>query len=112
MPGFDRRLARCPQLYSRIGFAHQYQPLDPDDIPTVLAQYWDQLGRDQVKDGVQRITGELADLARLTARDAERLLINARRALRRPGRRPPSSRQLGVRDAAAGRVGSAGPRRE
>jgi hypothetical protein len=35
---------RYPQLYSRIGFAHQYQPLDPDDIPTVLAQYWDQLG--------------------------------------------------------------------
>ena len=44
MPGFDRQLARYPQLYSRIGFAHQYQPLDPDDIPTVLAQYWDQLG--------------------------------------------------------------------
>jgi DNA transposition AAA+ family ATPase len=45
MPGFDRQLARYPQLYSRIGFAHQYQPLDPDDIPTVLAQYWDQLGQ-------------------------------------------------------------------
>lgn len=44
MPGFDRQLARYPQLYSRIGFAHQYQPLDPADIPTVLAQYWDQLG--------------------------------------------------------------------
>ena len=39
MPGFDRQLARYPQLYSRIGFAHHYQPLDPDDIPTVLAQY-------------------------------------------------------------------------
>ena len=45
MPGFDRQLARYPQLYSRIGFAHQYQPLDPDDIPTVLAQYWEQLGQ-------------------------------------------------------------------
>ena len=45
MPGFDRQLARYPQLYSRIGFAHQYQPLDPDDIPTVLAQYWHQLGQ-------------------------------------------------------------------
>ena len=44
MPGFERQLARYPQLYSRIGFAHQYRPLDPEDIPTVLANYWDQLG--------------------------------------------------------------------
>ena len=40
-------------------------------------------GSDQAKDGVQRITGELADLAQAAARDAERLLVNARRALRR-----------------------------
>ena len=44
MPGFDRQLARYPQLYSRIGFAHQYKPLDADDLPLVLANYWHQLG--------------------------------------------------------------------
>ena len=44
MPGFDRQLARYPQLYSRIGFAHQYKPLDTEDIPAVLAHYWQQLG--------------------------------------------------------------------
>ena len=42
--GFDRQLARYPQLYSRIGFAHQYKPLDTEDIPAVLAHYWQQLG--------------------------------------------------------------------
>ena len=44
MPGFDRQRARYPQLYSRIGFAHQYKPLDVDDLPLVLTNYWDQLG--------------------------------------------------------------------
>ena len=44
MPGFERQLARYPQLYSRIGFAHQYRPIDPVDIPAVLSHYWEQLG--------------------------------------------------------------------
>ena len=65
MPGFDRQLARYPQLYSRIGFAHHYKPLDPEDIPGVLGHYWLQLGlpeEDLHPDGelvnaVVRITG-------------------------------------------------------
>jgi len=62
-----------------------------------------QLGRDQVKDGVQRITGELADLAGAAARDAQRLLDNARRALRRAEVKAAELAGAGVRDPAAGR---------
>jgi len=62
-----------------------------------------QLGRDQVKDSVQRITGELADLAQATARDAQRLLVNARRALRRARAKAAQLADEGIRDAAAGR---------
>ena len=62
-----------------------------------------QLGRDQVNAAVQRITGELADLAQTAARDAQRLLVNARRALRRATAKAAELRARGVRDAAAGR---------
>jgi DNA transposition AAA+ family ATPase len=64
MPGFDRQLARYPQLYSRVGFAHQYRPLDAEDIPDVLEHYWQQLGlpfdptlADEAATTVTRITG-------------------------------------------------------
>jgi IS5 family transposase len=61
------------------------------------------LGRDELKDTVQPITGELADLAQTTARDAQRLLVNARRALRRATVKAAEQASAGVRDVAAGR---------
>ena len=62
-----------------------------------------QLGRDEVKDTVHRITGELADLAHRTIRDAQRLLVNARRALRRAQVKAAGQFAAVVRDPAAGR---------
>ncbi len=44
MPGLERRLARHPQLYSRIGFAHQYQPLTTDELIFVLDHHYQRLG--------------------------------------------------------------------
>src|SRR5260370_797451 len=50
---------------------------------------------------VARVTGELAGLAERAATDAQRLLANARRALRRAGAK--AAAVAGLKDAAAGR---------
>lgn len=44
MPGFEKRLSRYPQLYSRVGFAHHYRPLRSDELAFVLSNHWKKLG--------------------------------------------------------------------
>jgi IS5 family transposase len=60
-------------------------------------------GREEAQRTVQRVTGELAGLAERAASDAERLLTNARRALRRAQIKAEELTAAGGRDAAAGR---------
>lgn len=65
MPGIEKRLARYPQLYSRVGFVHHYRPLSPDEQAFVLTRHWPELGLDDRDDyttveavaAIARITG-------------------------------------------------------
>jgi IS5 family transposase len=64
-------------------------------------------GRDEALAAVRRVTGELADLAEAAVRDAERLVLNAKRALRRARTKAADQRAAGHCEpstmAAAGR---------
>ena len=44
MPGMEKRMSRYPQLYSRVGFAHHYRPLQGDELTFVLTRHWRRLG--------------------------------------------------------------------
>ena len=61
------------------------------------------VGRDEATAAVLKSTGELAGLAQTAARDAQRLLVNAKQAVRRAQAKAAELRARGVHDAAAGR---------
>ena len=61
------------------------------------------VGRDEATAAVLKSTGELAGLAQRAARDAQRLLVNAKQAVRRAAAKAVELCARGERDAAAGR---------
>jgi DNA transposition AAA+ family ATPase len=65
MPGLEKRLARYPQLYSRIGFAHQYRPLGADELRFVLTHHWQTLGLELAAQDFTD-TEAIATVARIT----------------------------------------------
>lgn len=45
MPGIEKWFSHYPQLYSRVGFAHEYRPLAEEELHFVLERRWHKLGQ-------------------------------------------------------------------
>ena len=65
MPGIEKRLARYPQLYSRVGFVHHYRPLSAQEQALVLARHWPELGLGDTSDFTTSET--VAAITRITS---------------------------------------------
>jgi len=65
MPGLERRVARYPQLYSRVGFAHEYRALSVTELTAVLAEHWQTFGL-RAPSGELDDPDVLAAMARIT----------------------------------------------
>ena len=65
MPGIEKRITRFPQLYSRIGFVHEFRPLGDVEMQELLERRWAPAG---VKFSEGALTPEvIARLIRITS---------------------------------------------
>ncbi len=84
MPGIEKRMVRYPQLYSRVGFAHHYRPLQGDELTFVLTRHWRKSGLSlDCADFTD--TRAIAAISRITSgnfRLLHRLLVQIERILR------------------------------
>jgi DNA transposition AAA+ family ATPase len=84
MPGMEKRLSRYPQLYSRVGFAHHYRPLQGDELSFILTRHWRKLGL-TLDEADFTDTQAIASIARITGgnfRLLHRLFVQVERILK------------------------------
>ncbi len=83
MPGMEKRLARYPQLYSRVGFVHAFRPLRAAEIRRLLDDHWREMGDTLPCDGIAnpeafaaivRVTGGNFRLLRRLLSQIDRIL--------------------------------------
>ncbi|WP_216822418.1 hypothetical protein [Francisella tularensis] len=83
MPGLEKRLSRYPQLYSRIGFVHEYKPASTDEMKFILQYNWEKLRLDLNKDSFtdQQAISSIIQITKGNFRLLERLFMQIDRIL-------------------------------
>lgn len=84
MPGIEKRLSHYPQLYSRVGFAHEYLTLSKEEMQFVLSRHWKKFGL-ELDDADFTDTRAASTIIRLTGgnfRLLQRLFMQIERVLR------------------------------
>jgi hypothetical protein len=82
MPGIEKRIARFPQFYSRIGFVHEFRPLGAEQVQALLESRWAPAGVKLPDE--QLLPDVIASLIRMTGgnfRLLTRLLTQIERVL-------------------------------
>lgn len=84
MPGIDQRFRHYPQLYSRLGFSHNYRSLGRDELLFVLEQQWKRLGSTLDMDDFTdaQAVAAIERITRGNFRLLERLFPQIRRVMR------------------------------
>jgi Cdc6-like AAA superfamily ATPase len=86
MPGIEKRMARYPQFYSRIGFVHEFRPLATTEMREILEAGWAPpgvtfpatgLGADAIAAVIRMTGGNFRLLNRLLTQVERILEINA-----------------------------------
>lgn len=93
MPGLEKRLARYPQLYSRVGFVHEFKPLSAEEMRFIITRHGETFG---IRLDLERFADvdALAAITRITRgnfRLMERLFAQTRRVMALNGATEPTA---------------------
>jgi DNA transposition AAA+ family ATPase len=82
MPGLEKRLMRAPQLYSRVGFAHEMEPLSDDETRDFLEKRWSHRVKAYSDDFTDKeAVGTILRITRGNIRLIERLMLQVEHVL-------------------------------